>query len=202
MRQAALQLPPRPHPEPRRRHRLCSVEVIGEEPPLRGAGLVCLNRVPRDAEADLAKGVKRQAEEELLHVHLLALRRSPLQHRDQPARVRLKYVHHALAEVVAVEYSCRNLALVLPDLSVRGEDALSEEVLHDVHHLLALAVVVEVGLEEVLHVRRVCCEREYLRRPPLGADDDPHRAAHLGIGLGEPVEDNGLDSEHFHKVTD
>ena len=108
------------------------------------------------AERHAADAVEREAFQHVLHVQRPAIARRALEQRQQPLgdlepdRVDDEAPERALAELVA-----GGLALPQPLLAVGVEDATPEEVLDHGHRDLALGVVGEVGLEDVLDVGRV-----------------------------------------------
>ena len=105
-------------------------------------------------EGDAADVVEREALEHVLQVQRAPVARRPGQQRQQPLGdlepdgVGDEGPERACAELVA-----GGLALPQPAVAVGVEDAAAEQVLGRGHRVLALEVVAEVGLENVLDRR-------------------------------------------------
>ena len=106
-----------------------------------------------DAETDLEDGVQRRAHQEVRNVQPLpgAPRRGGHDARELRGRV-AEHGAAVVAQHPGGELVAGDLPLVPPLGAVHVEDAVAEEVLHHVVHHRPLAVVGEVGLEDVLHV--------------------------------------------------
>mmetsp|Transcript_59192 Transcript_59192/g.118464 ORF Transcript_59192/g.118464 Transcript_59192/m.118464 type:complete len:246 (-) Transcript_59192:62-799(-) len=178
-------------PRPLAQH--CAAGPLRERRPVRRV-LPALHGVPRHAEADLAEGVERQREEQLLQLDLVVgLPRGPApQDGDEVPRVGLEDARHVLAEVLAREDGRCGLPLLPPALAVHDEDALAEELLEDVLDFSAFAVVVEIPLQDVLDVGGVVREVEDPERKELRSCDQADGAAKPRVEPCEEVPDAGL----------
>jgi hypothetical protein len=126
------------------------VERLGE----RGAFLAGPGQHAQvDPEPDLEDGVQRRPHQQLLHVQLLP-RGGGGGHDARELRRRVaEHAGAVVAQHPRGELVAGDLPLVPPLGAVHVEDAVAEEVLAQLVQRAPLAVVAEVGLEDVLHVR-------------------------------------------------
>ena len=106
-------------------------------------------RVDVVAKGDVADGVQGVPVEEVAHVDIVL---GGLHQGKDRMRVINKGPQHALTKVLDIEEVAADLALWLPELPIRIEDAMAQQVMQSVTEEGALLIVGEASLEDVLNI--------------------------------------------------